>query len=629
MGTVAFNLQLWASSKHCFLIPQPPSLKVNEGFFQLSSARKVVYLQDSLAFSANWLAEKINQATGWKLAAVNRNENGDIVLQINSSYDNQIGTEGYRLSVSPKVVKIKANTSAGIFYGVQTFLQLLPAPVESTSPVKSTWQAPAVEIIDYPRFRWRGVMLDVSRHFFTKEEVKRYIDQLVRYKFNTLHLHLTDDHGWRIEIKSLPRLTQIGAWRVVRHGYFGSRRPVQQGEAATYGGYYTHEDIREMVAYAKQRHVNIVPEIDVPGHCMAALAAYPELSCTQQIVHVDPGTAFSEWYGNGTFKMLVDNTLNPANEKVYEFLDKVFTEVAALFPSPYIHVGGDECYKGYWAENEECRKLMKQLNTRHIEDLQGYFMSRVEKIIRSKGKRMIGWDEVLEGGVSPEVIVMGWRGVKGGIEAARQGHQVIMSPTTYAYFDYQQGEQTIEPPVYASLRAKKVYSFEPIASEVDPRQVLGVQGNVWTEQIPHMRHLEYMTYPRAWALAEVAWSPRESKNWQDFTRRMEYHFLRADMAGINYARSVYDAIVQTQQREGNLIVKMATEIPDLQIHYTIDGTMPDHRSPVYQTPFVLPEGKITLRVITYRNGKPIGRLITLSPEQLAQRTKLYDSTLTD
>lgn len=610
------------------LIPRPVSLQTKTGFFKLSPAVRIACADDAAMPVGEMLAMHLNRATGWNVKP-QKSSSGSVLLQINKNVDDKIGKEGYQLKVSSAGVQINANTSAGLFYGMQTLLQLLPEAIESPTATTANWQIPAVEILDYPRFGWRGIMLDVSRHFFTKEEVKRYIDQMVRLKFNTLHWHLTDDNGWRIEIKSLPKLTEVGAWRVQRYGHFNTRKDPQPDEPATYGGYYTHDDIREIVAYAQARHVTIIPEIDVPGHSMAAIAAYPELSCTQQKVYVNPGTAFSEWYGNGTFKMLVDNTLNPSDEKVYEFLDKVFTEVAMLFPAPYIHAGGDECYKGYWANNPDCQALMKKLKIRHVEDLQGYFMSRVEKIIKSKGKKMIGWDEVLEGGVPTDVTIMSWRGMKGGIEAAKEGHQVVMSPTTYAYFDYQQGEASIEPPIYASLRAKKVYSFEPVPEGINPQYILGAQGNIWTEQIPNFRHLEYMSYPRAWALSEVAWSPKEGKNWQDFMRRMERHFLRADVAGINYAKSVYDAIIQTTRKNDKLIVEMATEIPDLQIYYTIDDSMPDNHSPHYEKPFELPEGAITLRVVTYRAGKPIGHLITLPLAQLERRAGRHEKELFD
>ena len=615
---LAFTLH--AQEQPIQIIPQPVEIIPGKGVLTLTKSSTIAYSSPAAKVTAEWLAQKLNTPTGFALKPV-QGKTATIQLLLNESADTRIGEEGYVLDAGPKGVILSANKPAGLFYGAQTLLQLLPKEIESKSFVSATgWNIPVVKVTDYPRFGWRGIMLDVSRHFFTKEEVKAYIDQIARYKYNTLHWHLTDDNGWRLEIKSLPKLTEVGAWRVERAGHFGDRANPKPGEPATYGGFYTHEDIREVVQYAESRHVTIVPEIDVPGHSMAAIAAYPELSCTGDTsVRVNPGTPFSEWYGNGTFKMLVDNTLNPSDEKVYTFLDKVFTEVAALFPNPYIHVGGDECYKGYWANNPGCQALMKKLNIRHVEDLQGYFMNRVEKILSAKGKKMLGWDEILEGGISPGATVMSWRGVKGGIEAAEMGHDVVMTPTTFAYLDYNQGEQTVDPPIYAGLRVSKCYSFEPVPDGVDAKHILGGQGNVWTEQIPHIRHLEYMTFPRAWALSEVYWSPKTTKNWESFSRRMETHFQRSERAEINFSTAVYDAIVKTRLQNGKLQIELGTEISGLDLHYTIDDAMPDRFSPKYSAPFTLPEGPITLRVQTFRNGKPIGHLITLKRADLERR----------
>ena len=353
---------------------------------------------------------------------------------------------------------------------------------------------------------------------------------------------------------------------------------------------------------------------------MAAIAAYPELSFSNDPnTKVNPGTFFSEWYGNGTFRSLIDNTLNPSDEKVYEFLDKVFTEVAVLFPNPYIHVGGDECYKGYWSQDEGCQALMKKLNIRHVEDLQGYFMNRVEGILKAKGKKFLGWDEILEGGISPEATVMSYRGITGAIQAAQMGHDVVMATSTFTYLDYQQGEQTIEPLIYAGLRLKKCYSFDPVPEGVEAKYILGGQGNLWTEQVPTLRYAEYMTWPRAWALAEVFWSPKEIKNWANFVQRVEKQFDRADIAGINHSLAIYDAIISIRGKEGKMTLEMDSELPGLDIFYTIDDTMPDTYSTKYTKPVELPDGPITLRVITYRNGKPIGHLITLKPDDLKKR----------
>lgn len=600
------------------LIPQPVSVQPQTGLFTLTKTTSIEYNQAEARVVADLLSQRLNKPTGFVLAA-KQGKAGKIQLNLNPTPNTQLGDEGYTLDASAKGVVITANRPAGLFYGMQTLTQLLPKEIESQAAVAKTWSLPAVKITDYPRFGWRGIMLDVSRNFFTKEEVKQYIDQLAKLKFNTLHWHLTDDNGWRIEIKSLPKLTQVGAWRVARAGHFGDRAEPKPGEPTPAGGFYSQDDIREVVAYAQARNVTIVPEIDVPGHSMAALAAYPELSCTKQQVSVNPGTAFSEWYGNGTFKMKVENTLNPSDENVYAFLDKVFTEVAALFPNPYIHVGGDECYKGYWANDPGCQALMKQLNIRHVEDLQGYFMNRVEKILTAKGKKLLGWDEILEGGISPGATVMSWRGIKGGIEAAQAGHNVVMTPTTFAYLDYTQGDPSVDPPIYASLRAQKCYSFDPVPDGVDAKYILGGQGNLWTEQIPTLRYAEYMTYPRGWALSEVFWSPKAVKNWANFVERMETHFDRADVAQVNYSKAIYDAIVRTSMKDGKLRLELASEAPNLDIYYTIDDTMPDQFSTKYTQLVDLPDGPITLRVITYRAGKPIGHLITLTRDALQRR----------
>lgn len=604
------------------LIPKPAEIQILNGVFRLTVSANIVYNNPDASNVAEMLSSQLNRATGFSIKA-RKGNSGTIMLNLNANHVTLLGNEGYILEVSAKNVTITANQPAGLFYGIQTLLQLLPPEIESLKTVKADWTIPAVKITDYPRFQWRGIMLDVSRNFFTKEEVKEYIDQISRYKYNTFHWHLTDDNGWRIEIKSLPKLTEIGACRVPRGGHFNERLDPQPGEEATDCGFYTQEDIKEIIQYAQDRFITIVPEIDVPGHSMAAIASYPELCCTQNPdIKVNPGTNFAEWYGNGTFRMFIDNTLNPSSEKVYEFLDKVFTEVADLFPNPYIHVGGDECYKGFWEADEGCRALMKKLNTRHVEDLQGYFMNRVEKILEAKGKKLLGWDEILEGGISPNATLMSWRGMAGGIEAAKMGHDVVMTPTNFAYLDYMQGDPTIEPPIYASLRLKTCYSFNPVPDNVDPEHILGGQGNLWSEQLPTMRHAEYMTWPRGWALSEVFWTPQEERNWDDFINRVEKQFVRSEIAELNYSKALYDPVIKVRRKDGKLVVDMETEALNLDIFYTVDDAMPDNYSKKYTSPFALPEGgPVTLRVITYRNNKPVGHLITLSPDELRRRQR--------
>ncbi len=618
------SLCTYGQESNIHIIPEPVQIQKMDGTFLINPDAVIGYNKPDAKPIAEMLAKKLNAPTGYQLKVV-QETGGVIQLNLNDKTEDTIGKEGYTLVSSPQGVVINANQPAGLFYGMQTLLQLLPKEIVSPVKIQASWILPAVKITDYPRFAWRGLMLDVSRHFFTKEEVEKYIDEMTAFKLNTFHWHLTDDNGWRIEIKSLPELTETGACRVPRTGEYGEMPAPKPGEKATDCGYYTQEDIKEIVQYAKNRFVTIVPEIDIPGHSMAAIASYPELCCTRDTsVRVNPGSNFAKWYDNGTFQMFVDNTLNPSDEKVYQFLDKVFTEVAQLFPGEYIHVGGDECYKGYWKKDPGCQQLMKKLNVTNVEKLQGYFMNRVEKILNAKGKKLIGWDEILDGGLSPGATVMSWRGIKGGIKAAGMGHNVVMTPTTYAYLDYCQGDPTVDHPIYDNLRLEKCYGYNPVPEGVDAKYILGGQGNLWTEHLPTLRSAEYMTYPRAWALAEDFWTPDNEKNWNDFIRRTEAEFSRFDIAGINYSKAIYDPIVKSTEENGKLMLLMASEAPDLDLYYSVDGTMPDNHSTQYTGPAELPDEPFTIRVIAYRNGQPISHLITLDREELKKRDKNWD-----
>ena len=487
---------------------------------------------------------------------------------MNKKADDVIGKEGYQLLVAPKNIVIKANEPAGLFYGAQTLVQLFPKEIESAVPVKPAppgcmnvkWEAPCVAITDYPRFGWRGLMFDVSRHFFTKKEVEQYIDQMVRYKYNLLHFHLTDDEGWRIEIKGLPKLTEIGAWNVKKVGYFDTFSPPEPGEPRTYGGFYTQDDIKEIVQYAKERFVNILPEIDVPGHSLAAIAAYPDLSCSGGVENhgVSSGEEIKDWTNHVA---LVDDNLCPANENVYVFIDKVITELAQLFPFEYIHMGGDETFKTFWEKSDAIKDLMQKEGLKNMDEVQSYFEKRVEKIVESKGKKFMGWDEILEGGLAPDAVVMSWRGMNGGIQAAKMGHDVVMSPTTFAYLDYMQGDPAIEPHVYATLRLNKAYQFEPVPDSVDAKFIKGGQANLWTEQVYNMRHAEYMTWPRAFAISESVWSPKASKNWNNFAGKVEKHFARFDIAQVKYSPAMYDPVVRAVTAPDKpLKIELSTEI---------------------------------------------------------------------
>jgi hexosaminidase len=608
------------------IIPIPVSVQSQKGSFTVSGTTRIAVpsKQPEALKIATYLSDKVKPATGSTLKIVEARADAEIQLTLLTKVDPRIGQEGYTLDVGENKIELKANTPAGLFFAVQSLLQLMPPEIENKKTASSRiWQIGAVNIIDYPRFPWRGIMLDVSRHFFSKEYVKEYIDQLSRYKFNRLHLHLTDDNGWRVEIKSLPKLTEVGAWRVPRTGTFGTNDAPKSGEARTDGGFYTQNDIKELVQYAKERYIEILPEIDVPGHSMAAIAAYPELCVTKDTtIEVNPGSKFSNWFGNGKFEMLIDNTLNPSDEKVYQFLDKIFTEIAALFPYEYIHMGGDECYKGYWEKDATVQAFMKKNNLKNGEELQSYFTKRVGQILTSKKKKMIGWDEILEGGIAPGAAVMSWRGTRGGIEAARLKHPVVMSPSPQYYLDMVQGEPSVEPPVYNIARLKDTYNLNILPEGIDSTFVLGGQGNLWTEQIPTPQHVEYMTYPRAFAIAESMWSPRNKKDWNNFVGRVENHFVRFNEAGINYAPSMYDPVIKVKKNtDSQLIVDLSTEIEGLDIFYTVDNTIPNQYYPKYKEPIILPMGADMLRVITYRNNKPLGRLISIKTEDLEKRVK--------
>lgn len=605
------------------LIPQPVSLVKGAGYFTLpASAVIIAPKNEEVKRMATDIAAKlskgINKITVKEGAAVQ--PKSIILLLVN---DKSIRKDGYRLKVTTSGVSLSANDPSGIFYGIQTLLQLFPGTVEAKNDLskKDKWELPVVTIEDHPRFGWRGLMLDVSRHFFTVAQVKDYIDQMVKYKFNLLHLHLTDDQGWRIQIKSLPKLTEVGAWRVERTGTFGTLSKPQPGEAATYGGFYTHEDIKEIVKYAADRFVNILPEIDVPGHSLAAIAAYPELSCTPGEYYVSPGDRFMVWPGGGQhFYGLIDNTLCPANEKVYEFMEKVFAEVVQLFPFEYIHMGGDETARNFWEKTEAIKAMMQKENLKNLDEVQSYFVKRMEKIINSKGKKMIGWDEILDGGLAPNAAVMSWRGMKGGIEAARQGHEVVMSPTDFAYIDYMQGDAAIEPPVYATLRLKKAYQFDPLPEGIDASLVKGGQANLWTEQVYNTRHLQYMTWPRGFAIAEALWSPKEKRDWNDFAKRTEQHFSRLTAAEVKYAPSIYDPIVEVSKKDtATIVVKLSTEIERLSIHYSFDNSFPDQYYPKYSTALTVPKDAAAIKMITYRDNQPIGRMIVIPIAELRKR----------
>ena len=509
------------------IIPQPVSLTMEAGQFQLTEQTVIHSDQGSLK-EARRLACLLKPATGFDLKVIDgKAAKGTAISLMLDSKLAKLGKEGYQLTVTPSQAAIRATQGAGLFYGIQSLLQLLPPQIFREAPVAGVeWTIPCVKIEDYPRFGWRGLMLDVARHFLPKEFVKKFIDLLALQKMNSFHLHLTDDQGWRIEIKKYPRLTEVGAWR--KETLIGrlDHKKEQKFDGKRHGGFYTQDDIREIVAYAQERYINVVPEIEMPGHAQAAIAAYTELGVTGK-----PFEVFTTWGVN-------ENIFNPS-EKTILFLRDVLTEVMGLFPSPFIHVGGDEAVKPQWKASPEVQERIKSLGLKDEHEMQSYFITQMDKFLTSKGRRLIGWDEILEGGLAPNATVMSWRGEKGGITAAKAGHDVVMAPTDYTYLDYYQSKEQDKEPLAIGgyLPLEVVYNYEPIPKELsaeEAKHVLGAQGQIWTEYIPNPKQAEYMAYPRAAALAETTWTPRDRKDYAGFLDRVAVQQKRWDILDVNY-----------------------------------------------------------------------------------------------
>ena len=589
------------------IIPEPVFYQEGNEILEIKTFRIIIDDQIPNASIAISLFEEYALKIGLK------SSNDGVKIKL--VYDRSIQQkEGYKLAVYSDGVKISAKSYSGLFYGFQTLKQLLPPTANEKTSIQYC------EISDYPRFEWRGLMMDVSRHFFTVEEVKQYIEKMSEFKFNTFHWHLTDDEGWRVEIKSLPKLTEVGAWRGERKGRFGDNRSAPTNEEPkAYGGYYTQEQIKDVVEFAQKRNVTIVPEIDVPGHSMALLAAYPELSTKKEKIEVSVGHKFAEWFEDGSFKMYTENMLDPTNNAVYKTLDLIYGEVATLFPGEYIHMGGDECYKGYWEESQHVQDFMKKKKMKDMHDLQAYFIDNVQKIIRSKGKKMIGWDEITEGHLNKDAAVMSWQGMKGGIKAAKLGHKVVMSPTTFAYLDYIQGDVSVENSIYASLSLEKSYSFEPAPDSIDERYVMGGQGNLWTEVIPNLHFAYYMTYPRGLSIAETLWSPKEKKDWNNFVSKTIGQFERFEAQNTNICEAVLDPIVKVYKEGDKILCKLTNNVPGTKIFYSIDNTYPVKFGLEYEKPFELPSGDWSLRTQTFLSGKGIGRSLQIHREDLMKR----------
>jgi hexosaminidase len=595
---LSLGFSLSAQVSPLSIIPQPTKLVVATGSFTIST-KTAIYVETAEArLAAKALTDKLKiDGTMLKVEDLNKSKTDNNVIFFLKTNDSALGTEGYRLSITPSQINIRANTAQGMYYAVQSLLQLMPIEIFSTVPQKKRggWKVSCADIEDQPRFSYRGLHLDVSRHFFAVSFVKKYIDMLALHKMNTFHWHLTDDQGWRIEIKKYPKLTEIGSNRKeTMAGHYTEQRY----DGTPYGGFYTQNEIKDIVAYAKERFITIIPEIEMPGHALAALAAYPELSCDS-----------TKKYEVGTKWGVYDDVFCP-NEKTFTFLQDVLTEVIDLFPSKYIHIGGDECPKDAWKKSVFCQDLMKKEGLKDEHELQSYFIQRIEKYINSKGRSIIGWDEILEGGLAPNATVMSWRGIEGGIAAAKQNHDVVMTPGSHCYLDYYQAEPETEPlAIGGFVTLEKIYGYEPVPKELtddQAKRILGAQGNVWSEYMATPEKVEYMVYPRATALAEVLWSQPTGRNYDDFFNRLQPHLKRLDALKINYAKRMNDVKLESKIENKTPSVSLTSPVKNAEIRYTTDGTEPKLSSNLYTKPFEI-KNTTSVRATAFQSGKTISK----------------------
>ncbi len=542
------------------IVPLPASVSQQEGVFKLNKKTHLVAKGDGAETVAIFFQAKILLSTGFNLNLAESGSKNFISMNVDTATG--LAEEAYTLKVTPESVEIVASTNRGLFYGMQTLLQLLPAEIESPTKIsKINWNIPAVTIEDEPRFKWRGMHLDVCRHFYSVEFIKKQLDVLAMYKINKFHLHLTEDQGWRIEIKKYPKLTELGSKRV--------------DEGKEHGGFYTQEQIKEIVSYAAERHIDVVPEIELPGHALSALTAYPEYSCA-----------------GGPFKVrnvwgVESDIFCAGKEETFEFLEDIIDEVVALFPSEYFHIGGDEAPKDKWKECELCQARIKAEGLHDEHELQSYFIQRVEKMLLARNKKMIGWDEILEGGLAKSAAVMSWRGEKGGFIAASQGHDVVMTPGNWVYLDHYQGSPKVEPVAiggYTTL--EESYGYNPIPEALDKdkvKHILGTQGNVWSEYMYTPELVEYRVYPRIIALAEVNWTQPENKDYNSFVKRMNNQFVRLDQHEINYHIPQPEGPINKIAITDGTTLEFTTTRP-IDMFFTLDGTEPGLNSTKYSTP---------------------------------------------
>lgn len=595
--------------KELALIPQPSSLKIGSSSFKidkqtvLSLPKGREHTELLKNFSAQ-LSGILNHEV--KVSAKPAAKNF-----IQFSLKPSLADEAYRLEIGKNKIEISAAKPAGWFYGWQTLIQILRLNLQNG---KGT-NIPNLSIADEPKFAWRGLMVDVSRHFFDKEVLKRYIDQMAKYKFNVLHLHLTDNQGWRLEIKQLPKLTSVGAWRVPRTGYWSGMPAPEPDEKATYGGYYSQEDIKELVTYAKQRFVDIVPEVDLPGHSLALVASYPEISCTktpQQVLAGDP------WNAKRT------NVVCVGNDSTYTKIEQIIKEIAEIFPSKYIHIGGDEVTRNYWNNCEVCKKRIATEGLKNVDELQSYFVNRVAKMVKAKGKTPIGWYETLEKGLDTGIVQMSWKDEKGAVKSSNVGQKVILTPAFLTYLDFYQGDPYLENAPFTVNRLSNSYKFNPLPEGINVKNVLGGQGSLWTEQVPNERKLQFMTWPRGLTLAENLWSTAPKLSWPDFLRKIEAQLPILTLDSTNYSNYFYDPMVTAKKAaDGEIALNIDTEVPDINVYYSFDDTNPDLFYPKYEgNAIAIPKGAKNIRMVSYRGDTQKSRIVKLPISELKRRAKL-------
>ncbi|WP_051621341.1 beta-N-acetylhexosaminidase [Leeuwenhoekiella sp. MAR_2009_132] len=579
------------------IIPIPSQYEVKEGEFQFDE-KTTFYVDTSnteVYKIAEGLQEKLREVSGMMipiqpLSDFNERTLYAVAFQLDSLSD--LGNEGYTLEVNTKQITLNAKQPAGLFYGVQSLIQLLPPEIVKKEIIRAfDWVVPAVSITDVPKYAWRGLHLDTGRHVSSIAFIKEYLDNMAMHKLNTFHWHLTEDQGWRLEIKKYPLLTEVGAFRdSTLVGHYGTGKY----DGKRYGGFYTQEEAKEIVAYAKNLYITVVPEIEMPGHSTAAVAAYPELGVTGKTVR--PSTTW------GVFP----DILNVENS-TFSFMEDVLTEVIDIFPSEFIHIGGDEAPKDQWEQSPRVQSQIDSLGLKDAHELQSYFITRVEQFLNSKGRQIIGWDEILEGGLAPNAAVMSWRGEEGGIAAAKSGHHVVMSPGSHLYFDHAQGDLQQEPlNIGGYLPLDKVYSYKPtpeVLTAEEGNYIMGAQANLWTEYLPTDASREYMVFPRISALSEVVWSGEEHKDWESFKKRLPEQLIRYEYQGINYAKTIYNIEINAKcdKKHKNFSVSLHKQWDGV-IYFTVDGSNPTAKSKLYSIPLKLKPGT-TVKTGLFKEGK--------------------------